>query len=323
MGSISRSNVFIALLTSLPTGNSTLRMRLWRALRGTGCGVLRDGVYVLPAGTPQAAALAEVEAAVRAAGGFAMTAELHVKEAAQLDHVRALFDRSEEYGSLVGRIAAAKRSLRRLGKRKADTLAQRLQRGFEELSAVDFYPGQAMHQAQDALEELAREIYWLYTSGEPHAARGAVRRLDSSKYRNRVWATRKDPWVDRLASAWLIRRFIDRKAQFKWIDSPRERPKRSVGFDFDGADFTHVGNRVTFEVLLSSFGLEQDPALAQIAAMVRFLDVGGIPIEDAKGLELVLKGVRDNTGDDDERARAAATVFDHVYAACRHGSGAP
>src|SRR5688500_13242597 len=114
-------NMFTALLTSLPTGSSTIRMRLWRALKSTGCGVLRDGVYVLPADAPQAAALVEAESMVRSAGGFAMTVELNIKTPAQLEYVRKLFDRSGEYGSLVSRMGAAKAGLQRLGKRKADT----------------------------------------------------------------------------------------------------------------------------------------------------------------------------------------------------------
>src|SRR6476661_158248 len=124
---------FLALLTSLPTGNSTIRMRVWRALKSTGCGVLRDGVYILPVAAPQAPALTEVEAAVRRAGGFATIAELSFKTPAQLEHVRKLFDRSEEYGALVAKIAAARTALKRLGKRKAETLLQRLRRAFEEV----------------------------------------------------------------------------------------------------------------------------------------------------------------------------------------------
>ena len=308
---------FRALLTSLPTGNSTIRMRVWRALKNTGCGVLRDGVYVLPEDAPQAAALAEAESEIRGAGGFAMTAELNIKNGTQLKHMHKLFDRGEEYGALVARIGAAKTALRRLGKRKADTLVQRLRRAFEELVAIDFYPGQAHLQAKEALTGLERETRRLYSTGEPHPAKGEVRRVDPAKYRNRIWATRKNPWVDRLASAWLIRRFIDRKARFRWIDGPGDLPKGALGFDFDGADFTHVGNRVTFEVLISSFGLDNDPALDQLARIVHFLDVGGIPVDDAKGLEMVLKGARDSARGDDELALAAARVFDHVYAAYR------
>jgi hypothetical protein len=306
---------FLALLTSLPTGNSTLRMRVWRALKSTGCGVLRDGVYVLPIEAPQAAALVDAESEVRAAGGFAMTVELNLKTSTQLEQVRKLFDRSEEYGALVKQLNAAKASLQRLGKRKAGTLFQRLQSAFEELAAIDFYPGQAHLQAKDAMSALEREARTLSSEGEPHASRGKVRRLDPAKYRNRLWATRKDLWVDRLASIWLIKRFIDKNAKFVWIERPRDRPKGSIGFDFDGAEFTHLENRVTFEVLQTSFGLDNDQALAAISQTVHFLDVGGIPVPDAKGLETMLRGIKGTARNDDELAREAGKVFDHFYSA--------
>ena len=305
---------FLALLTSLPTGNSTLRMRVWRALKNTGCGVLRDGVYLLPVEAPQGAALAEAESAIKAAGGFAMTVELNLKTPAQLEHVRKLFDRSEEYGALVSRIAAARTSLRRFGKRKAGTLVQRLYRSLEELSAIDFYPGQARRQAADALAAL-REAHQLLAEGEPHRAKGKIRRLNPAKYRNRVWATRKDLWVDRLASAWLIKRFIDGKAKFAWIDRPRDRPKGAVGFDFDGAEFTHVDSHVTFEVLLASFGLDDDSALASIGRAVHFLDVGGIPVADARGLETLLRGIKAKARSDDSALAEAGKAFDLFYSA--------
>lgn len=305
---------FLALLTSLPTGNSTLRMRVWRALKSTGCGVLRDGVYVLPIEAPQAAAMVEAESEVRAAGGFAMTVELNLKTSTQLEHVRKLFDRSEEYGALVKQLNAAKASLTRLGKRKAGTLFQRLQSAFEELAAIDFYPGQAHLQAKDAMSALEREAQAL-SSGEPHVSRKKVRRLDPADYRGRTWATRKDLWVDRLASVWLIRRFIDKNAKFAWVDRPRDRPKGSVGFDFDGAEFTHLDSRVTFEVLMASFGLDDNPALASIGQAVHFLDTGGIPVADAKGLETMLRGIKAGARGDDEMALEAGKVFDSFYSA--------
>lgn len=306
---------FLALLTSLPTGNSTLRMRLWRALRNTGCGVLRDGVYVLPAESPRAAALVEAESEVKAAGGFAMTVELNFKTSAQLEYVRSLFDRGKEYGALVQRIGAARAGLRRLGKRKADTLVQRLRRSFEELVEVDFYPGQANLQAGEAISALEREAQKLFSGGEPHSEKRSVRRLDPTKYRGRVWTTRKNLWVDRLASVWLIRRFIDKNARFAWIDRPRDRPKGSVGFDFDGAEFTHIESRVTFEVLVTSFGLDDDQALASIGHAVHSLDIGGIPVADAKGLETILRGIQVKARSDDEMALEATKVFDLLYSA--------
>jgi len=290
-------------------------MRVWRALKSSGCAVLRDGVYLLPTGTPRSAALAEAESEVKAAGGFAMTVELNLKTSAQLEHVRKLFDRGGEYASLLARIAAAKVAIQRLGKRKTDTLVQRLRRMFEELSEVDFYPGQAQLQAKDAVAALESQARKLYSGGEPHPSKRKLRHLDPAKYRNRTWATRKDLWVDRLACVWLVKRFIDRDARFAWIDRPRDRPGGSVGFDFDGAEFTHVGSRVTFEVLLGSFGLDGDPALASVGHAVHFLDIGGIPVADAKGLETILRGIKAKARSDDETALEAARVFDLFYAA--------
>jgi hypothetical protein len=290
-------------------------MRVWRALHAIGCGVLRDGVYLLPGGAAQVSSFVELEAKVKAAGGFAMTVELHLKTSVQRDWARQLFDRTSEYASLIERISAAKKSVARLGQPRADTLVKRLRRSLEELLKTDFYPGQANRQAQDALADLESAVQGHFSPGEPHRAKARIRRLDGQKYQGRVWTTRKNPWIDRLASAWLIKRFIDRKARFKWIDDAKRRPKGALGFDFDGADFTHVGNRVTFEVLTASFGLDGDPALNQLAATIHFLDIGGVPVADASGLELVLKGARDHARSDDELVLAAATVFDHVYSA--------
>src|SRR5205823_2467684 len=129
------TTMFLALFTSLPTGNSTLRMRVWRALKSTGCGVLRDGVYIVPGDAPTAGALAEAETEIKAGGGFAMTVEVNFSPA-QLEYVRGLFDRGRDYAALLARIAAAKAALPRLGKRKADTLVQRLRRALDELAGI-------------------------------------------------------------------------------------------------------------------------------------------------------------------------------------------
>ena len=144
---------------------------------------------------------------------------------------------------------------------------------------------------------------------------GGCGRPIARSYQSRTWATRKDPWVDRLASAWLIRRFIDPAARFVWLDRPSSLPRKAVGYDFDGAEFTHVGNRVTFEVLMETFGLDRDPALAAIGASVHFLDVGGNTAADAKGLETVLKGVKEKARNDDAMLAEAMRIFDHFYSA--------
>jgi hypothetical protein len=308
-------NAYQALVLSLPTRNSTVRMRVWRALKDNGCGVLRDGVYLLPAGSSRAPALAEMESDIRAEGGFAMAVEMNLKDSAQAEHVRKLFDRSADYGSLVEKINAGRTALPRLGLRRAQTLLQRLRRAFDRLAESDFFPGPAKAQAEQALSALESRLQELYSGGEPRASRRKVRRLDTAKYRNRVWATRSDPWVDRLASAWLIKRFIDSGAKFAWIERPRDCPRKAVGYDFDGAEFTHSGGRVTFEVLVASFGLENDRALSAIGAAVHFLDVGGIPVADARGLDTVLRGAREKARNDDELLVEAMRILDFFYSA--------
>lgn len=312
-------DAFAALVLSLPTRNSTLRMRLWRALKDTGCAVLRDGVYVLPASGAER--LEKIESDIRSHGGFAMTLALAPRSDAQRAQIEKLFDRGAEHGALVDKIRAAKASLERLGPRRAQTALARLERAADKLSRIDFFPGEAKLQATAALAELKQACKQMYAGGEPRFSKRSLRTHDPARYRNRLWATRKSLWVDRLASAWLIKRFIDRDAKFAWIARPSERPKKAVGFDFDGAEFTHVKNRVTFEVLASSFGLDHDRAITTIGAAVHFLDVGGIPVPDAKGLEAVLKGAKERSRSDDALLAEAMRTFDHLYAAYRSESG--
>ena len=208
----------------------------------------------------------------------------------------------------------------RLKRGAAATLARewaQAKKTFAALGAVDYFPGPARDQVQAMLEELSQQIEAKLNPGEPHAVAGKIKRLDRSQYQGRTWATRKHLWIDRMASAWLIASFIDDEAKFKWLAQPEDCPKRALGFDFDGAAFTHVGNRVSFEVLLASFGLEDDAALARIGGIVHFLDAGGVPVVEAAGLEAVLKGLRETAKNDDALLAAAAAVFDGLYAGFR------
>ena len=305
--------MFNALVLSLPTRNSTLRMRVWRALKECGAAVLRDGVYLLP----QTEAFDKLEKEIRAHGGFAMT--FAATPQAEDDHavLRRRFDRTADYGALVGRIAAAKGSLASLGPRRGLTALRRMEQAVEKLSRIDFFPGEARQQALAALASLRDRYGGLYSRNEPRASMKGLRPLETARYQKRLWATRKAPWVDRLASAWLIKRFIDREAKFVWIARPSECPKKAVGFDYDGAEFTHVKNRVTFEVLAAAFGLDGDPALAKIAAAVHFLDVGGIPVPDATGLETMLKGAKEKARGDDALLAEAMRTLDLLYSGYR------
>jgi hypothetical protein len=154
----------------------------------------------------------------------------------------------------------------------------------------------------------------LQSPGEPQTTAGRIARRDRMQYQGRLWATRRHLWVDRVASAWLIQRFIDPHARFQWLDSPTDCPSDALGFDFDGATFTHVGERVTFEVLLTSFGLESDRGLSRLAEIVHALDVGGTATPEASGFEAVLAGARKRWSDDDSLLADIGGVLDSLHA---------
>ncbi|MCM2287558.1 MAG: chromate resistance protein [Sulfuritalea sp.] len=291
---------FLALFVSLPTRQSAGRMRIWRALRALGCATLRDGVYLLPESAEHAAALAQIANEVLAVQGTAEVYRLGGTDDEQQAQMVALFDRGAEYARLLAAMAAA-------GATEAKVL-RNLRRDLAALVAIDYFPGEAQRQALAALAALEAAA-----SGEPAAIAGEIRRLASADFQGRTWATRKHLWVDRMASAWLIRRFIDRKAKFLWLDNPKKCPKSAIGFDFDQAAFTHVGGRVSFEVLAASFGLDSDPALTRIAAIVHCLDVGGVPVAEAAGIEAVLAGLRAAAANDDKLLTEASRVFDGLY----------
>src|SRR5262245_25201856 len=94
-----------------------------------------------------------------------------------------------------------------------------------------------------------------FAPDEPQPLHTGIRHLERTAYRGKLWATRQRVWVERVASAWLIRRFIDPNARFLWLKTPQDCPADAIGFDFDGAAFTHTGQRVTFEAFVASFDL--------------------------------------------------------------------
>jgi len=304
---------WLMLVVSLPTSGATARMRVWRALKALGCMALRDGAYLLPEGTGRADALREIAEDCIREGGVAWLVGARPRgDDAQA--WRALFDRSAEYAELRKSWKDANRGLGKLGTTELARLQRKVQRELEAVRAIDFFPGDSSAEAAAAGTAFVRRIEALLSPDEPHEREGGIARLDVAQYQGRTWATRRRPWVDRVASAWLIRRFIDPQAKFLWLARPSDCPRKALGFDFDGAAFTHVGDRVSFETLLASFGLEDDAALARLGALVHHLDVGGEPVPEAVGFEAVMTGARERLADDDALLSEMSGVLDSLYA---------
>lgn len=305
---------WLLLVVSLPSSGATARMRVWRGLKALGCAALRDGAYLLP-GTPERAqALQALADDCLREGGSAWLLAVQPRSADEAAAFRHLFDRHADYAELSQAWKAAHAGLTGLAPAELIRLQRKLQREFDALRAIDFFPSEAAVEAEAAWTDFSRRIESLLSPGEPQETAGRIPRLDRADYQRRTWATRRRLWVDRVACAWLIARFIDRQARFQWLAQPSDCPGDALGFDFDGAAFTHVGNRVSFETLLASFGLEGDAALLRLAAIVRALDVGGDAVPEAKGFEAVMSGARERLSDDDALLAEMGTVLDSLYA---------
>ena len=306
---------WLILIISLPTHNATGRMRVWRALKALGCGVLRDGVYLLPHRPAFRQAFQVQAEAVKACGGNAHILLLDSENQQQQSLFEMLFGRSDDYAKLLATLRQTAQALESEDASQAQRRILRLRKDFEALAALDFFPGAAREQVASVLEDLEHTIGERLSPNEPHAVQRRIKLLQRQDYQGRIWATRQHPWIDRLASAWLIRRFIDSEARFVWLEMPKDCPSEALGFDFDGAAFTHTGAKVTFEVLLASFGLTQDAALNRIGALVHFLDVGGIPVPEAAGLEVLIGGMRQRCRGDDALLAEVEKIFDAFYQA--------
>jgi hypothetical protein len=310
------------LILSLPTGGATARMRLWRGLKALGAAALRDGAYLLPAAERHRDALAGLAREAEVDQGMAWLLDVRASPG-QDAALRALFDRAEQYAALDVEMEVVHQRLTEdeLNAAELKKTLRSLRRQLEQVSAIDYFPGPARERTAArlaVLEQLARARLF---PEEPASGFGVIGRLDPADYQGRVWATRKDLWVDRLASAWLIRRFIDPQARFRWLARIEDCPMKALGFDFDGAAFTHMGERVTFETLLASFGLEGDAALLRMGAVVHALDVGG-HVPEAPGLELMLRGLKARVADDDQLLAEGCRLLDDLYLAFRETQGA-
>jgi hypothetical protein len=309
---------WLLLIVSLPTSGATARMRIWRAIKTLGGAPLRDGAYLLPAHVEQASQFRALVADARAENGQAWLLTVTGDDADENASLRALFDRSADFSTWLAELAHARETLADLPAAELARVKRRYARAYDAIRGIDFFPNEASARADAQWRDFSAAIETCSSPGEPRAAGGTIPRRDRAHYQGRQWATRRGLWVDRVACAWLIRRFIDPHARFLWLETPGDCPADALGFDFDGATFTHVGERVSFEVLVASFGLDRDRGLARIAALVHALDVGGATTVEAGGFEAILSGARKRLAGDDALLHEIGSVLDSLYA---HYSG--
>lgn len=305
---------WLLLIISLPSDRATARMRIWRAIKALGCGALRDGAYLLPNRTILEEQLQSLADQTVLEGGNAWLLKVQAEPADQSAAYLELFNRAAEFAGFLKSLAAARATLTSVKPQEISRLLRRMRRDYEAALAIDYFPNDASLQAQAAWKDFAHLAETLLSPGEPQSVDAGLELRDPAAYRGRTWATRRGLWVDRVASAWLVRRFIDPQARFLWLEAPADCPPDALRFDFDGAEFSHVGERVTFEVLLASFGHEHDRGLLRLGAMVHALDVGGTFVPEAAGFEAMLAGARQRGLDDDQLLLEMGVVLDSLHA---------
>nr|WP_315595031.1 chromate resistance protein ChrB domain-containing protein [uncultured Cupriavidus sp.] len=304
---------WLLLVVSLPTSAATPRMRFWRGIKTLGATAPRDGAYLIPNLPGLRGPLQMLAADAANEDGKVWMLSVQASDEQQEAEYRALFDRTTEYAAWMTELSSARSTLSDADEAELLRVARRHGRGIDAIRKIDFFPNDASARAEAQWRDFNAAIDIMLSPGEPHGTAGNIPRRDPTQYHGRQWATRQHLWVDRVACAWLIRRFIDPHATFLWLEDIRQCPDDALGFDFDGATFTHIGDRVSFEVLLASFGLEEDKGLARLGQMIHVLDIGGTPVAEASGFEAVLAGARERLPNDDALLDEVGYVLDSLY----------
>ena len=323
---------WLLLIHQIPPRPAYFRAKVGRRLQRLGAVPIKNAVYVLPSNEQTREDLQWVAREIAQEGGEATVCEANLVDGLSDEQVEALFQKARDAD--FGIIAEEARDLARepLAKLKDDRrrkelaldLARRKKR-VADVIAVDFFgaPGrEAAESSIAALEERLRR------SARSHAAAASTSSSSTAKtnladYRGRTWVTRKNVHVDRIACAWLVRRFIDPKARLKLVPGQGYVAKKGeVTFDMFEADFTHVGDACSFETIIDRFGL-RDAGLGALAQIVHDIDVkdGKFARPEAAGIAALVAGIAVSHADDHDRFEVGNQMFDALLELYRRKRG--
>lgn len=305
---------WLVLMVTLPPHPSSLRVRAWRKFKALGAVALKKSVYLLPFTPEHTEHFQWLAQEVQKDGGEATLLKVDRIENMKPAEVIRLFQRArdQDYRALAERYRAIARRLDRKPRgrppaRLGDELA-RLARDVERVRELDFFDAPGSQEVQRLREtiEIRRDA--------PAAVVPRGGRVPLESLKGRRWVTRPRPHVDRIGSAWLIKRFVDPEATFLFAP-PEDFPSDAVPFDAVGAEFGHEGEDCTFETILRRLGL-RDRRLAPIAEIVHEVDLRDEKFRrvEARGLDLAIRGLLAALKDDQEVLAHGLTLFDGLYA---------
>lgn len=314
---------WLLIFYSIPAHPVSGRMKIWRKLAKTGAVQLKGAVYILPANDEHRELFQWIIGEVKSLGGDGSFVQTSRIETLTEHDVQELFreQRNAEYRDLLKQLDGLERKVQsgRKGtvagiRDSAAGVLASARKAYDEIHARDFFDAPLDKEAEQRLRSIERSLKDVKEAGAERLS--PLGRKELKDYQKRVWVTRRRPFIDRMASAWLIRRFIDTAAKFRFID---EKDAGAIGakeitFDLQGGAFTHHGELCTFEVLVRSFGIK-DKAVRKIAEIVHDLDLRDEKYghREASGIEEVLSGIRKTVRDDAEMLDKGMAVFEMLY----------
>jgi hypothetical protein len=293
-------------------------MKVWRRLQRLGAIAVKNAVYALPNRPESREDFEWVSAEVIAAGGQATVFEATTIDDRSNDELRGAFRRARQadYRDFVRSVAKdvrKARQSRRPDPRTISNMTRTWRDRLAEIEKADHFGAAGKDEARAALANLEMVSA---TPGASLARHAAGQKLDPKAFQGRRWMTRPRPGVDRMASAWLIRRFIDPQAVFAFAESRPSSASGVMTFDMFKGDFTHEGDRCTFEVLSARFGL-LDEGIREISEIVHDLDLkdGRFGRAEATVVGTLIEGLRDVHSQDDELLERGIAMFEALYRA--------
>lgn len=310
---------WLLLIHQLPAKPAYLRVKVWRRLQGIGAVPVKKTVYVLPISEQSQEDFEWLVREIVESGGEAMICEARLIEGLTDQEVRAKFSeaRNADYQELADDarklMAAIADDEAALG---ADVKSQitRLRTRMDQIVAIDFFGADSREGAEGIVGALEARVKDRETEAMPTIADTRFGELI-----NRTWVTREGVQVDRIASAWLIRRFIDPQAVFKFVPAKGYAPQSGeLRFDMFQGEFTHEGDRCTFEVLVTRCGF-RDEALNTIAEIVHDIDLKDAKFgrNEAPGIARLLNGISVSEGNDNDRIAKGSEIFEGLYESFR------
>ncbi|HEX4928017.1 MAG TPA: chromate resistance protein ChrB domain-containing protein [Burkholderiales bacterium] len=305
-----RSAHWLVLVVQLPLEDPDARMRVLRTLESLGAGVMREGAYLMPDTPPARQSLEALAEYIRKSSGAVYLLEVTAGSPAQQEAMVGLFDRSARYEELIKTVQSLRVGFGHSDPSAISRVLAKQRREFENLVSLDFFPGAARARGERALAEVEAAVKKLICAAQSQTTLGVEEKLLA-----RTWATRKPVWADRLACAWLIRRFVDPEAKLVWLDKAEKAPPHAIGFGYDGAHFAASETRVSYEEMLRRLNLGANPALVKIGAIIHSLEMRGEAVPEAAGVQTLLQGAHRRANAEVELLAEAEKTFDLLYEA--------